>query len=120
MPSKKKKVTKKPVEPSKPKIEFAEGGEIRTNYGPIKAPAGDMLVYDPPEGKLQLGREYKLKDGWFAVILNRATGADPAGTPMVGWKKGFLNDKRILEWSPSVQAVEKQVEDFIFNNLEEN
>lgn len=129
-PAKNKSLPKRTATPP-----IGQGGEVRVPYvksneSPnVTAPAvAGFGVVPPtklekqdftPEGKLELNKEYALKDEMFAIITGRMKGSDPGMTPMVTWKKGFTQPDHSVEWAPEVQAVEKGVEQFIFNNLEE-
>lgn len=102
--------------------------EAKPGSDSVKAPAvagfgvstpGKVQPLDlTPKGSLEIGKQYKLKDGLMAVVTARSVGYDPGHTAMVKWKKGILQDDNRLAWSPVVEAVEKYVEEFIFNNLD--
>ena len=137
MPTKRKSRSKR-ASPKKPieKPEIEPGGEVRTHYteitGADKVPVpivseGTQVVKKAivkpgeliPEGKLELGKEYRLKGGQFVIVESRNVGTDPGQTKMVVWKKGFPQADHTVKWSPSIEGVELYVEKFIFDNLEE-
>jgi len=93
-----------------------DAGDVRVGFKKVELPrALPVRVLDvgklTPEGFLELGKVYKLKEGWRFQAISRTMG--PMNTRMVACRKGHLLDTNVVEWSPTVTIPEKHAEDYV-------